>query len=142
MSKAFHKLSQVPSNPRNGAGVLFTCTEDNSALFLLRSDEVSEPGTWGVPGGSMEQGEQPFDTARRETLEELGSVPRGAEYIDHLVNENNNLEYHIFVYNISLDEKKEWSNTILLNHEHIEYRWFKQNKIPNNLFSGLAILKY
>ena len=137
MSKTFQKLSQLNSS---GAGVLFTCTDDNSALFLLRSDAVSEPGTWGIPGGTIEINEKPFEAARRETIEEVGSIPRYSEYVDHLINDYPN--YHIFIYNIPLDSKKEWGNNIKLNQEHSEYRWFKQNKIPNNLFSGLAILKY
>ena len=62
--------------------------------------------------------------------------------MDHLINENEDQKYHIFVFNVPLEDKKEWSDDIALNQEHIEYRWFKQTKIPNNLFSGIAILKY
>ena len=33
-----------------GSGVLFVAGE--SVLLLRRSEKVTEPGTWGVPGGT------------------------------------------------------------------------------------------
>lgn len=45
-------------------------------LFVVRrSARVSEPGTWGVPGGYREPGEEPLETALRECEEEIGIVP-------------------------------------------------------------------
>jgi len=53
-----------------GAGALLT-TGDR-VLLLLRSAHVTEPGTWGIPGGAMDEDERPVDTAVRETREEIG----------------------------------------------------------------------
>jgi 8-oxo-dGTP pyrophosphatase MutT (NUDIX family) len=46
--------------------------EDGKWRFLLqqRSD-----GTWGMPGGTLHQGEDPWKGALRETTEELGKLP-------------------------------------------------------------------
>ncbi|GAB2571779.1 NUDIX hydrolase [Streptomyces capparidis] len=57
------------SLPRSiaGAGVLF---HDEAGRVLLVKPAYRE-GTWEVPGGAMEAGEFPWETARREVKEEL-----------------------------------------------------------------------
>jgi ADP-ribose pyrophosphatase YjhB (NUDIX family) len=54
-----------------GAGVLPYCPLTKRFLINLRSQEVNEPGTWGVWGGKMDWGEtEPVETAERELREE------------------------------------------------------------------------
>ncbi len=43
-------------------------------LLLLRSIG-SGSGTWGLPGGSLEVGETPYEAACRECCEEIGDLP-------------------------------------------------------------------
>ncbi|GGQ68121.1 NUDIX domain-containing protein [Kitasatospora griseola] len=45
------------------------CTDPASRLLLV---QAAGAGTWHLPGGVMEIGESPLETARRETREELG----------------------------------------------------------------------
>ena len=52
------------------AGALLTT--GRRVMLTLRSERVTEPGTWGIPGGAMEEDEYPEDTAVRETREETG----------------------------------------------------------------------
>jgi 8-oxo-dGTP diphosphatase len=63
----------------NGAaGFLFRFTDPGGeARYLLtrRARQVEEPGTWGVPGGAMRDGESPETAAGRETVEEIGQLP-------------------------------------------------------------------
>ena len=59
------------SHPRFAvtAGAIITDTRGRVLLLKHRF----RPGTgWGMPGGFMEQGEQPEDALRREVREELG----------------------------------------------------------------------
>lgn len=44
---------------------------NNKILFCKRSSKVDYPGIWSIPGGTMEEGEKPHQTARREFFEEM-----------------------------------------------------------------------
>lgn len=61
------------------AGILFRYvpTQPGVETYLLtqRSRSVDEPGSWSVPGGAIRAGESPEAAARRETSEEIGTVP-------------------------------------------------------------------
>lgn len=54
-----------------GAGILYT---DGESVLLLRrgKDSADHKGKWCLPGGASEGDETPIDTARRESLEEIG----------------------------------------------------------------------
>ncbi len=62
-----------------GAGFLFRyhAGEGGVAEYLLaqRSRSVDNGGSWGVPGGATRASESAEETARRETLEEIGTLP-------------------------------------------------------------------
>jgi 8-oxo-dGTP pyrophosphatase MutT (NUDIX family) len=53
---------------RAGAGVLLTTGK--KILILLRSDEVTELGTWNLAGGAVDPGESPLVAGLRELEEE------------------------------------------------------------------------
>jgi ADP-ribose pyrophosphatase YjhB (NUDIX family) len=71
---------------KTAAGVLPLCVKTGRVLLTLRSQEVMEPGTWGIPGGRVMDGgwrrhretgelfrepvERPEDGALREFREE------------------------------------------------------------------------
>jgi len=78
MATSTHKARYNPRWGSEAAGVLFiTGDKDPEVLLALRSEEVLEPGTWGVVGGKVEPGEDTFDAAYREAEEELGELPDG-----------------------------------------------------------------
>jgi 8-oxo-dGTP pyrophosphatase MutT (NUDIX family) len=74
------------------AGVLPMCTKTGRVLLTLRSADVMEPGTWGIPGGRIMDGswkrhwgtgegfqepaESPEDGGVREFREETGYAGR------------------------------------------------------------------
>lgn len=59
------------------AGVLFFRDADGERYYFLqhRSPSVDSGGTWGIPGGALDQGEDPVVGAMREFGEEVGFVP-------------------------------------------------------------------
>ncbi|MFH1157296.1 MAG: NUDIX hydrolase [Pseudomonadota bacterium] len=56
---------------REGAGVYILARDTGRILALKRSAHVRSPHTWGIPGGKMEEGETPEQTAIREVFEEI-----------------------------------------------------------------------
>lgn len=126
-------------NYPNGAGFLFVCTSDNTALLLLRSNAVKESGTWGIPGGGLKSGETFPEAAQRETVEEIGVMPKG-RFIDKLENTRGDWKYEIFMVDLSLTEKLALSSRIKLNNEHTAFKWFKFGQFPSNLHSPIKIL--
>jgi ADP-ribose pyrophosphatase YjhB (NUDIX family) len=88
------------------------CLDDAGRLLLCRLSERTEaPGSWTLPGGGVEFGEHPEDTARRELLEETGLVGHVAELltVDSLHRPardgNGDLDYHSvrLVYRTDVD---------------------------------------
>lgn len=59
----------VFANSRPTAGVLI---EREGKLLLVRRGEAPALGAWDVPGGFLDEGEEPEHGARREIREELG----------------------------------------------------------------------
>jgi ADP-ribose pyrophosphatase YjhB (NUDIX family) len=62
------------------AGVLFRHHHPEHGwryLLQLRGHRTHQGGTWGVPGGALDEGEDPVDGALREAGEELGDLPEG-----------------------------------------------------------------
>src|SRR5437763_1629871 len=55
-----------------GAGVLLLCKETGRFLFMHRSEQVNEPGTYGLIGGAIDADEDPAEAAVREAEEEAG----------------------------------------------------------------------
>lgn len=96
--------------------------EKGELLLLRRSLQDSVlPGQWDIPGGTLEDGEDPAFGAQRETLEEAGL---------HIA------ELQLFCYHTNVDQKKnkqfitliflgQFSGGVVhLNTEdHSDYRW-------------------
>ena len=143
------------SNPefwgRAGAGILFTCEEDNTVFLMHRSRYVEQPGTWGIPGGSV-SGEGFFDSemgaerptddvfwagAQQETLEECGGLPEGIEVVDTIDFVSGSFVYRNFICNISLASKLAWTPTIELNWENDGFDWFDFGDFPSGTHFGV-----
>jgi len=137
----YHKTEGEVFWGKSGSGILLVSIEDQTALLLKRSNNVQEPGTWGIPGGAVGEGEGRLESAMRESIEELGSLPRLEDHIDTITYNKGDFTYETFVYNVSLEEKNKWTPTIKLNWENDEYRWFPFNSLPTNLHFGIQYVK-
>ena len=66
----------------NGAAVcLCICPEKKKFLLDLRGPNVQHPGTYGLPGGALEDDESPTAGALRELYEETGKRIRKADSV-------------------------------------------------------------
>lgn len=112
------------------AGVFFYSTDTKRLLFLLRNDDRNQ-GTWGLPGGKIEEGETLIEGVERECMEEIGHFPNSAKLIPIQKFVNNTFTYHTFFCLI----EDEFLPT--LNHEHSGYCWIDYEHYPKPLHPGL-----
>ena len=89
------------------AGILFQRYDDSRFLLALRSQDVTEPGLWGIPGGHAEQGESALDTAIIEATEELGPLPTQFDIVGEYTSRDS--AYIAFHAVIGGDEANAWT---------------------------------
>lgn len=94
-----------------GAGVLF---EKDGKVLLLKRARLGDKwqGYWNCPGGSEEEGESRYETAIRESREEVGPLPRFKVY-DHIETR----AYTLFLADV------DYLFTPRLNEEHSKWEW-------------------
>lgn len=109
---------------------------DLEVLMGLRCGKHG-PGTWSLPGGWMEHGEEPEETAKREVLEETGIVvtdiqPYHVPYTNTVFGDGVQSLTLFFV-------STGWAGTprVLEPDKCKEWRWFDVNDLPTPLFDPL-----
>jgi len=130
---AFHPATFPQSG---GAGFLFV--QDGKMLLLKRSEGVSDPGKWGIPGGCVSAEDKHFlAAATRECDEECGTTPRMILLDQNLTVEKEDPEsgyvqtYKVFV------AKPEEPFEPELNWEHDEYGWFSYHEAKELPLQGM-----
>ena len=154
------------SNPshywgRSAAGVLLTC--EDKVFLVLRSQHVQEPGTWGIPGGSI-SGEAMFPRARgfeapiqddldvarkgalRELQEELGPLPESMDLDeqDVITYRDKGFTYTTFVMAMWPERARRLEAGITLNWENDAFGWFTTEEalaLPNLHFGARYVLE-
>lgn len=101
-----------------GAGILYT--DGKKVLLLYRSAEAREyPLTWASTGGGIEGDEDLFQTAERESKEEIG-VLKGKKITGFLSD-----PFVMYIYKV--DKPFE----IKLNDEHTKSEWVTLDKVAD-----------
>lgn len=132
LSKFFGEEAEEPEHAEdtdfvNAAGVMATHPNSGTILFTRRKGG-DHPGEWAFPGGRAEEGELPYDTARREWLEETG---RDCGSLDcAFAGVTDAVNFH--TYRSSFDEQFE----PVLNDEHDAYMWARADAAPQPLHPG------
>ncbi len=101
---------------------------ENRSGEILLLDHVFRPGSgWGIPGGFMERGEQPEETARRELFEEAD-----LEIIDLKLFCVRTIDRHIeIVYHARAD-----GSVRIKGAEINDFGWFKVGAMPEKMSVG------
>ena len=122
----------MESSPLNAVGVWLYSQATNRYLYLLRNDP-KHPGSWGLPGGKVEQDESLLDAIQRECAEELGKYPDVVRLvpIEHFTSADNKFVYHTF-FGVLAEP-----SVPTLNYEHLGYAWVNSGVIPKPLHPGL-----
>jgi 8-oxo-dGTP pyrophosphatase MutT (NUDIX family) len=79
--------AELQGEPRCGAvmAVLFTTAQNLHVILIKRRDDLRHhPGQISFPGGRIEQDEEPFACALRETHEEIGIAPGALNIVGRL----------------------------------------------------------
>lgn len=105
-------------NFRNAAKA-FIVNDGRVLLMRRRSNDVHKPGAWDIPGGRLEQGEDPFLGLKREVQEEAGIGVDIKMPIDiHHFTRDDGQKITMIVFWCVPD-----SLDIILSEEHQEYKW-------------------
>ena len=116
----------------HAAGILFRAP-DGRVLFLRRAGD-SHPGEWAFPGGHIEPGETADQAARRETMEETGFDPGGAERQQIARTNDGAVEFVTFCQDVPEPFAP------VLNDEHDGAVWALPAEAPQPLHPGVAAL--
>ena len=142
---------------KTGAGILYT--DGKTVLLLYRSEYVKAHSfTWAPTGGSIEDGEDLLEAAKRESLEEIG-VFKGKQIAEfpqdkfamfifkvskpfdvELNNEHRTSKWVAFEdvenYDLHPNFKKEWPKYLraIEKYNHSFNEWVTQNKDSHRLF--------
>ena len=106
----------------------------NQLLLQLRDEKkgIVYPGCWGLIGGTLSKGENPYDGIKREIREEISITNlKELNFLDTFLNSKNENVMHYIFRACLLDSSK-----IILN-EGIEYSFFTKS----DFFRGYKISK-
>lgn len=111
----------------------FTTNSQGEFLLLRRSAHESVlPGYWDIPGGTLEDGEDPAAGAMRETQEESGLSISDPELFFQAskVDTSKNKQFVMLVFHAKSPE-----TPVVLNPEdHDSYAWIHPSKISQYKF--------
>lgn len=122
----------MESSSVNAVGIWFYAQDTQRYLYLLRNDP-RHPGTWGLPGGKIDDGETLIQAIERECREEMGSMP---EYIrlaplEKFTSADKGFAYHTFFCSV------ENEFVPVLNDEHVGWAWIASGHWPKPMHPGL-----
>lgn len=128
----------MSQGPRVGIGVGVMIIKDEKILLGLRhsdpekaDSELHGEGTWTMPGGKIEFGEDPHETAVREVLEETGMRIKPSKLIS--VSSEKVPDAHFITLGF-LCKDFEGEPKVMEPDEIVEWKWFPLNEIPENFF--------
>lgn len=99
-------------------------------LLLKRAQTAGNGGTWGLPGGRLDNGESRYEAACRESREEMRRVPPH-QVADALTVSRGRRRYDVFVCRARRRLQRAWRPD--LNPEHVDYRWADLRWCRSNL---------
>ena len=116
---------------RPGVGVGVMIKREGKVLLQLRKGAHGE-GTWCFPGGHMEYGETPEQTAEREAKEEINVEIKNAK----VVGVTNDIMHSEKKHYITLFVEAEYAGgEARINDSSVsEIKWFSPNELPQPLF--------
>lgn len=120
---------------KQGAGCIVLSRSSSRILFAYRSSEVSDPHCWSTIGGSIDGGEGPAATVRRELAEEAGYQGPTSLY-PLLTFRSADIQIQYQNYLAVVDHEF----TPIRNWETDAFRWVPYGQWPTPMHPGLEAL--
>ena len=114
-------------------------TTGDRILLLLRSEDVQDPGFWGIPGGAIpvdQRGDRKdaLQSAVDETREETGlQLPPGSEVVGETIFRDGSFSFTTYLVRVpaSLSRAR-----VRLNWENDDFGWFTQGEVEELIAAG------
>ena len=103
------------------------CESGGEVLLLLRQPWEGEGSKWCLPGGTLNQGEQPTETVIREVHEETGIAldPHKLKFFTKVWVKKPQYNYVLHKFYQHFETRP---NVIVNVEEHADFRWVKPNE--------------
>lgn len=124
-------------NKKVGIGVGVLIWKDNKVLMIHRASEHGY-GTWSTPGGHVDHGETPFETAIRECMEETNVVIKNPRF-KGFTNDVFDQEKHYITIWMEVDYAG-GEPRINSRRELDEIGWYPMDNLPKPLFQSMTNL--
>jgi len=116
---------------------------EKKVLLTLRSSRVLAPGTWCLPGGHLEGGQDWLQGLRQEVQEEVGLAilePRLAGiYSDpqyNCIDEKNGDSHYFLVASFLITS---FRGEVIVNEESERFGWFSPDALPSPMLKSEPI---
>lgn len=122
----------------NPKGVGIVVIQDDKILLGKRTDS----GEWGLAGGGIDPGEEPYEAAVRELHEEFGILEPNIQFYGVAPSPINPFKGKDSSEGCSIDYFVEYPKDVIVVvklqlHEMSEYKWVHKDKVlEENLFSS------
>jgi 8-oxo-dGTP diphosphatase len=103
---------------------MYVQNKQGKYLLLKRSDDDKyRPGEWDLPGGSVDQGEDPIDAVLREVKEETNIEVTNYKILTTYSSVTNKHVVTLLYFGEALSED------IIVSREHSEFEWVSVKEI-------------
>lgn len=96
-------------------------------LLQKRGEDVKNPNTWGLPGGTCHVGEDPWTAATRESDEEMGALPGGITPRHTMIDHRD--DHTVWVYLVELPHIFIPTVDGATANETAGWGWFKRGEV-------------
>lgn len=118
---------------KTSAGVLVKAKDTGRIFLMLRCSRASNPLTWAMVSGGIEEGEDKLDGLKREVEEECSIDPNIIEYkfIEEITHEDDGDKFN---YYEGLTDS-EFIPTLC--DENLDWGWFDKDDLPEPLYPNI-----
>ncbi len=130
------------------AKILFYVRQNGAVSILLGKRTYGKEVFWWLPGGSVEEGEKPFEAVVRELYEELVPGPSIRSVVQGMLDtsaeapfvdcQTPNARYRVFLVEVDVAARDEPTRIL---DEFDEVRWFDFSDLPSNMSREYAWLE-